>query len=318
MAIKISFINFKGGVGKTTLAVNFAATLGKKDYKTLLVDLDPQANASIYLLSPELMERRISKDGGETHKTTYQMFLDIIEQTHKFNFDEAVIECVVRDERGNVLNTNLDLLPNTYEAIDLEYKLRAYQGVAASILKRQMRNSPAEDRYDFIIFDCPPNLYMTTVNALVYSDYFIIPVYPDPFSYFGLDVLCKEIQRRIRDNIDVVGSNPPKLLAVIFSRVKRQATHFITQNKAQFERLIEELKKSEDLRIVSEITEIFSDEDLMFGDTVVVPDSVDKHIPVVHGKQSHEQIKKYTETMDRIVDRILEKISSEHPYVIRR
>jgi chromosome partitioning protein len=119
-AIKISFINFKGGVGKTTLAVNFAAMLNKKNHKTLLVDLDPQANASMYLLPPELMEKRISREGEEIHKTTYQMFLDEIEGTRLFRFTEAVVESVVRDKRGYPLTPNLDLLPNTYEAINLE------------------------------------------------------------------------------------------------------------------------------------------------------------------------------------------------------
>jgi len=113
-AAKISFINFKGGVAKTTTAVNFAAMLAERGYSTLLVDLDPQSNSTQWLLGEKRGTHRIQ---NEVTKTVYQLFLDRIQKTHKFRFADSVVKAVVQNPSGLSLTPNLDLLPNTYRAI---------------------------------------------------------------------------------------------------------------------------------------------------------------------------------------------------------
>ncbi|GEM_PF-607747 len=307
-AVKISFINFKGGVGKTTLAVNFSAMLGKKGYKTLLIDLDPQSNASIYLLDEETIKKRISRAGGETHKTVYRLFVDAIRRENVFDFDDTVIRGAVR-KNGVVINSYLDLLPNTYESLELESELAGrYQTVdIRKILKRRLRRFNVDNEYDYIIIDCPPNLYTLSINGLLYSDYFIIPVFPDPFSHYGFSVLCREIYRIVEDE-----DEKPKLIGVVFSKVdlraKKDKTRYI---QTFFPDTFEKLKKGElypNLNIEEIIhpnARIFGDEQYLFVQSAWIPRTVDEHIPVVHYSKSYPLIKSYTEAMDRLVDEII-------------
>ena len=303
MAVKISFINFKGGVGKTTLAVNFAAMLGKKGYKTLLIDLDPQSNASIYLLDKDTIERRISREGGETDKTVYRLFLDVLEDEDKFNFDESVIRGAVK-KRGEIINSYLDLLPNTYESLELENKLTgASQSIPIrEILKIKLSEFNVDNEYDYVIIDCPPNLYTISVNGLIYSDYFIIPVFPDPFSHYGLSVLCREVYRLLRYE-----DRKPKLLGVIFSRVDLRAKRDIaTYIQTYFPKTFEELKNDRIKEIIHPKAKVFDDEQYLFVQSAWIPRTVAEKIPVVHYNQSYKLIRSYTETMSRLVDEIVD------------
>lgn len=96
-AAKISFINFKGGVAKTTTAVNFVATLAQRGYSTLLVDLDPQSNSTQWLLGEKRGTQRIQ---NEPTKTVYQLFLDRVQKTHKFRFSDSVVKAVAQSSSG--------------------------------------------------------------------------------------------------------------------------------------------------------------------------------------------------------------------------
>lgn len=125
-AAKISFINFKGGVAKTTTAVNFAATIAARGYSTLLVDLDPQSNSTQWLLGDKRGTQRIQ---NEPTKTVNQLFLDRAQKTAKFRFADAVVKAVAQNNSGLSITPNLDLLPNTYRAIKLEQELSA-KGIA--------------------------------------------------------------------------------------------------------------------------------------------------------------------------------------------
>jgi chromosome partitioning protein len=305
MAIKISFVNFKGGVAKTITAVNFAAVLANRRYKTLLVDMDPQSNASLWLLGGEREGTRFMERLNEPRKTVYQLFLDQIEETNHFSFSDAVIKDVVTEERG------LDLLPNTYQAIDLEGKLVTGGGLGSInhvILKRQLKD--VEQDYDFVVFDCAPNLYLTTINALLFSNYYIIPVNPDYFSRSGLIILGRQI-RRIWDKCGVLSDDDLELLEVLITRIKEGATLDVSR-RVDLERGLEELKRE---GIVSPNAVLFQ---TFFNDTVSVPRSIEKGIPTIHDDMSYGPLAKYVERLNEFTDEALKQIRVRFPKIAPR
>ena len=299
MAIKISFINFKGGVAKTTLAVNFAATLARRGYRTLLVDLDPQSNASLWLLGADRFLARLK----EPNKAVYQLFLDRIphvSQGHlKFRFNDAVVKAVAKDKRGYSVTPHLDLLPNTFEAIDLEHHLTASNAPNYDILRKGLED--VQYNYDYIIFDCAPNLYLVTINALLFSDYYIIPVYPDYFARAGLTILTRQIKKILDRYSGYMDNTSPELLGVVITRIKEGAKLDIGR-KTNLEAGLVDLKKED---IISPRAVVF---ETYFNDTVEVPRSIEKFIPSIYHKPSYPPMREYIDRMERFTDEVLSKI----------
>ena len=154
MAIVISLVNQKGGVGKTTTAVSVAAFLGKRKKKVLLVDIDPQANASSGL----------GVDKGSLEKTVYDVLIK----------DIPISEVVFETDALNV-----DIVPTNINLAGAEIEL-------VNVMSREqvLKNAlmPVKDEYDYIIIDCPPSLSILTINALTTSDGIIIPIMPPTLS----------------------------------------------------------------------------------------------------------------------------------------
>ncbi len=163
----ISFSNQKGGVGKTTSAVNVAASLGVLGYKVLLIDLDPQGNATSGV--------------GISKKTLKHSINDVL--LGDVSAEEATIITAYE---------NLSIIPANISLAGAEYNL--YQGNGA---ERVMKNAlePIKDNYDYIIIDCPPSLSMLTVNAMVASDGIIIPMQCEFYALEGLSQLTVTINR---------------------------------------------------------------------------------------------------------------------------
>ncbi len=163
----ISFSNQKGGVGKTTSAVNVAASLGILGHKVLLIDLDPQGNAT----------------SG----------VGISKKTLKYSIHDVLVGDVKAEDAIIVTNfENLSVIPAHISLAGAEYNL--YQGNGA---ERVMKNAldPIKDNYDYIIIDCPPSLSMLTVNAMVASDGIIIPMQCEFYALEGLSQLTVTINR---------------------------------------------------------------------------------------------------------------------------
>ncbi len=161
----ISFTNQKGGVGKTTSAVNIAASLGALDKKVLLVDMDPQGNASTGV---GLIER------GDLN-TIYDVIVggtDIKSAIYTTEFK------------------NLDLIPSVIGLAGAEIEISQTEH-RERLLKRAL-NSISDD-YDYVIIDCPPSLSLLTINALVASDGFIIPVQCEYYALEGLVQLMNSV-----------------------------------------------------------------------------------------------------------------------------
>ena len=308
IAIKIALINFKGGVAKTITSVNFAAVLAKRGYKTLLVDLDPQSNASLWLLGGEREGTRFMARLEEPHKTVYRLFLDSLNGTHHFRFQDSVIKAVAKNVWGHVLTPKLDLLPNTYEAIALERKLAgggAYGELPMNILKLQLEN--IQESYDFIIFDCAPNLYLTTINALLFSNYYVIPVNPDYFSRSGLSILGREV-KRIWDRCAMLSDDDLELLGVLITRIKPGA-YLDLGRRVDLERGLKDLIKE---GTVSSNAVVFK---TYFNDTVQVPRSIEAGIPTIYHKTSYPPIAKYIKRLNAFADEALAIIRKRFPNV---
>lgn len=185
----ISFINFKGGVGKTASSVNLAACLAQYQHRrVLLVDLDPQCNSSLWLLHPE--QHRAHVENGR--RSVYQLFRDRIQGTDLFDFDEAVIRGVPRRDNFPLLS-KLDLLPAAVELLRIEDQI--YQNKYAqffAFLYKALK--PHLKGYDYVFLDCPPNVYAVTKNALFASEACVVPYVPDYLSLSGFQILAQEIE----------------------------------------------------------------------------------------------------------------------------
>ena len=173
MASIISFINQKGGVGKTTSAVNVALSLAVSEVRTLIVDLDPQANATTGLSS-------ICS-----------------------NLEGSVYDILIKDVKIlNVINktsfSHLDILPSTNDLVGAEVEL---VGVIAREYQLKKSLEQVSKKYDIIIIDCPPSLGLLTVNSLTASDEIIIPIQCEYYALEGLGQLLNTV-RLVQQNLN--------------------------------------------------------------------------------------------------------------------
>ncbi|MBD7914466.1 AAA family ATPase [Clostridium sp. Sa3CUN1] len=192
MSKVISFINLKGGVGKTTLLVATAEILAKEyNKKVLVIDLDPQTNATVMLVSQESW-----KEANRNNRTLHQLFLDEVEGTEAFNIEKSIMKNVSNINNGI---ENLDLLPSSIDLIDIHDEVSGLnvKNRVVKILKKQIAS--LENRYDYILVDCPPNLGAVTMSGIYLSNYYIVPVIPDTLSTYGLTQVIKKIDMKARE-----------------------------------------------------------------------------------------------------------------------
>ena len=205
----IAIANQKGGVGKTTTSINLAASLAVLEYRTLIIDADPQANTTSGL--------NFNPDSKE-HDTLYEVLIG-----------EKSVDAAVKPtdlERLDIITSHINLVGAEIEMLEVPGRENVLRNALA----------PLRDQYDFIILDCAPSLGLITINALTASDSVIIPVQPEFFALEGLGKLLQTI--RIVQNGVNPGLSVEGFVVTMFDGRTRVHTQVVNQLREHFQDMV--------------------------------------------------------------------------------
>ncbi len=208
MGKTIAVTNQKGGVGKTTTSINLAASLAVLEYRTLIVDADPQANAT----------SGIGFDPKQIQASIYECIVD------NLDVNQVIL---------NTKTPHLDLLPAHIDLVGAEIELINLPN-RETMMKQVL--DKVRDKYDFIIIDCSPSLGLITVNALTAADSVIVPVQCEYFALEGLGKLLntiKIVQTRLNTSLDIEG-----ILLTMFDSRLRLSKQVVDEVKTHFQQMV--------------------------------------------------------------------------------
>ncbi|HOW25702.1 MAG TPA: AAA family ATPase [Bacteroidales bacterium] len=233
----ITIANQKGGVGKTTTAINLCASLAVLEYKTLLIDADPQANAT----------SGVGFDPRNIKTSIYECILDEVEPAH--------IILNTHTPYLDLLPAHIDLVGAEIELIDMPNREKMMRRVVQKI----------KDDYAFIIIDCGPSLGLITVNALTAADSVIIPVQCEYFALEGLGKLLntiKIVQTRLNPDLDIEG-----ILLTMYDARLRLSNQVVQEVKTHFQQMVFDTVIFRNIRL---------SEAPSFGETIIMHDADSK------------------------------------------
>ncbi|HEY2908811.1 MAG TPA: ParA family protein [Gemmataceae bacterium] len=211
MAVSVSLINMKGGVGKTTVAAQLAHACGRKNLRTLAIDLDPQANLSQALLSPENYVKHLRNK----KPTIVQIFDHYLPPGDAGGSPRPVkVRDIIVKEVGYWANSTLDLIPSRLELSQILKKPRGKERRLAHAL------SSVADDYDLILIDCAPTESILTEAAYHASRYALVPVKPEYLATIGLPLLA----RSLRDFKDENGDRTLDICGIVFNHSSSYST----------------------------------------------------------------------------------------------
>ncbi len=281
MSQVVSFINMKGGVGKTTLAVNVAYGLASYHKKrVLIVDADPQFNATQYLLEDHRYLKHIN-DGKGTLRDVFVPRrpgrVDTVSgraprhNKEKMSLNDAKLN-IFDGGRGRGL---LDLIPSTLHLMEIETSPRGTENKLRRFLSEKATG------YDYVIIDCPPTISIFTQAAILASDKYLVPIKPDPLSVIGIPLL----ERWLEDFTEENGKSI-KSVGLVFTLVRGPVP-------ARMQEVMDELRAD---RTEEVFTEHLSQADC-------VARSVEEHLPVFLFKKHHKTAKQILAITQEFVDR---------------
>ena len=226
----VSVINYKGGVGKTTVTANLAAELAWRGMRILALDLDSQASLTFSFIRPDEWRDKYEEDG------TIKSWFDSFENGQPIELASLICKPDRVVSRLGNREGEIELIPSHLGLINVDLELAA--DLAGTSLKKAQKNflkvhrrlrdglAPIVDDYDVVLIDCPPNFNIVTKTAIVASDHVLVPAKPDYLSTLGIDYLIRSLGQLLEDYNEYASATSgnddvaPRVMGVVFTMIQ--------------------------------------------------------------------------------------------------
>lgn len=231
MATKISFLNLKGGVGKTSLLVNVASCLAYLGKRVLVVDFDAQSNSSIWLM-------RLDR-WNALNRHSSNFILSVFKQNGS-SLRSCIQKDIVRDSDGEIALKGLDLVPSSFALMDLDHDVpNPWEKPFYAHFFGELQE--IENQYDYILYDCPPSFSHAPKCAVFCSEHIVVPANPDALSIIGFHLLIDKLESFKKQSLrwrEELSAPIPQILGISINAVKPGANIDIPLERfnAQLER----------------------------------------------------------------------------------